>query len=148
MFFDGFHTQNGVGAGILFVTPHGYNIPKSFKLLFPCINNIVEYKALTNGIKLAIEWRITNLLIFRDSQLVINQVSNDYQTKDDNMIPYKKLIDYLRNYFTFITFQKIPWVKNKASNAMATLASILQFQEPKSWWKSYITLPMIPLITN
>ena len=61
MFFDGSHTQNGVGAGILFVTPHGYTIPKSYKLLFPCTNNVAEYEALLNGIKLALEWRMETL---------------------------------------------------------------------------------------
>ena len=29
MFFDGSYTQNIVGSGILFITPHGYTIPKS-----------------------------------------------------------------------------------------------------------------------
>ena len=67
MFFDGSHMQNGVGVGILFVTLHGYTFPKSYKLLFPCTNNIAEYKALLNGVKLTLEWRITKLHIFRDS---------------------------------------------------------------------------------
>ena len=69
--------------------------------------------------------RITKLHIFGDSQLVINQVNNDYQTKDDKLVPYKKLVDFLRNYFTFFTFQQIPRAKNKATDAMDTLASIL-----------------------
>ena len=104
MFFNVSHTQNGAGDRILFVTPHGYTIPNSYKLLFPCTNNMVEYEALLNRIKLSLEWRITKLHIFKDSQLVINQVNNDYQIKDDKLIPYKKLIDSLRNYFTFVTF--------------------------------------------
>ena len=104
MFFDGSHTQNGAGARILFVTLHGYTIPKSYKLLFPYTNNVAKYEALVNGIKLALEWRISKLHIFGDSQLIINQVNNDYQTKDDKLVPYKKLVDSLRNYFTFVTF--------------------------------------------
>ena len=107
-------------------------IPKSFKLLFPCRNNIAEYEALTNGIKISLEWRVTELNIYGDSQLVINQVNNDYQTKDDKLIPYKKLIDALRNYFTFVTFQQIPRVENKVVDAMVTLSSILQLQEHES----------------
>lgn len=78
MFLDGSHTQNGACAGILFLTPHEYTIPKSYKLLFPCTNNIAEYEALLNGVKLTLEWRITKLHIFGDSQLIINQVNNDY----------------------------------------------------------------------
>ena len=59
--------QNGSGASVLNVSPHGYTIPKSYKLLFPCTNNIVEYEALTNGLKMAIEWRIIELHICGDS---------------------------------------------------------------------------------
>ena len=62
----------------------------------------------------------------------MNQVNNEYQTKDDKLIPYKKLIDALRNYFTFVTFQQIPRAENKVVDAMATLASILQLQENES----------------
>ena len=78
MFFDGCHTQNGVGARILFITPRGYTIPKPYKFLFPCTNNIAKYEALLTGNKLTREWRITKLHIFGDSQHVINQINNDY----------------------------------------------------------------------
>ena len=104
MLFDGSNMQNGSGAGILFVSPHGYTIPKSYKLLFPCTNNIAEYEALTNGLKLAIEWNIIELHVFGDSQLIINQVNEEYQTKDDKLIPYKKMVNFLRCYFTFVKF--------------------------------------------
>ena len=74
---------------------------------------------------MSLEWRITELHTYVDSQLVINQVNNEYKTKDNKLVPYKKLIDALRNYFTFMTFQQILRVKLKAIDAMATLASIL-----------------------
>lgn len=67
MFFDGSYTQNGAGVGIFFVTPHGYIIPKSYKIFFPCTNNIEEHEALTNGNKMALKWRIIKLHIYGDS---------------------------------------------------------------------------------
>ena len=90
---------------------------------------------MLNCVKLTLEWRIIEFHIFGDSQLVINQVNDDCQTKDDKLIPYKKLIDSLRNYFTFVTFQQIPRVENKATDAMATLTSILQLEEHESCFK-------------
>lgn len=39
------------------------------------------------------------------------------------------MIDDLKNYFTFFIFQQFPGAKNKAVDAMATLASILQLEE-------------------
>ena len=50
MFFDGSFMKNGSEASVLFVSPHGYRIPKCYKLLLPCTNNIAEYEALTNGL--------------------------------------------------------------------------------------------------
>ena len=129
MFFDGSFTQQGSGVGILFIIPQWYSLPKVYKLLFPCINNIAEYKALVNGMKMAIEWHVDELRIFRESQLVINQVNDVYQTKDYKLIPYKRMVDDLHKYFVWISFQKVLKVDNKATNAMATLASLLQMPE-------------------
>lgn len=56
MFIDGSFMKNGLGSSVLFVSPNGYMIPKSYKLLFPCTNNIIEYEALINGLNnMAIE---------------------------------------------------------------------------------------------
>ena len=84
-------------------------------------NNIVEYESLTNGLKMAIEWRIKKLHIYGDSQLIINQVNDNYLTKNEKLVPYKQMVDSLRCYFTFVLFQQIPRVENKETDAMATL---------------------------
>jgi len=78
LYFDGSYTNHGLGAWILLVTPHSDTIPKSYRLLFPCTNNIVEYEALVIGLKMAAEWQIKELHVYGDSQLVINQVNDDY----------------------------------------------------------------------
>eukprot|EP01018_Ginkgo_biloba_P020209 Gb_20467 [translate_table: standard] len=71
LYFDGSFTTRGSGAGILLLTPQGDLIPKAFKIRLLCTNNIVEYEALTLGLKLAIQWNIQHLFVFGDSQLVI-----------------------------------------------------------------------------
>ena len=96
MFFDGSFTQQGSGAGVLFITPQQYSLSKAYKLLFPCTNNIAKYEALINGMTMAIESHVDELRIFGDSQLVINQVNNVYRTKDDKLVPYKCMVDDLR----------------------------------------------------
>lgn len=45
------------------------------------------------------------------------------------MVAYKKMVDSLKQYFTFVTFQKIPRAENKAADAMVTLASLLQLEQ-------------------
>ena len=78
MFFDGSLTQDKSNVGLLFITPQRYSLPKVYKILFPCTNNIVEYEALINGMKIVVEWRVDELNIFGESQLVINQVNDVY----------------------------------------------------------------------
>ena len=56
-------------------------------MLFPCTNNIIEYEALIHGMKIIIEWGVDELKIFGDSQLVINQVNDIYQMKDEKLVP-------------------------------------------------------------
>ena len=67
MFFDSSFTQYGSGVGFLFITPQRYSLPKAYKIMFPCTNNIAEYEALINGMKIVVEWRVDQLNIFGDS---------------------------------------------------------------------------------
>ena len=107
LYFDGSYTSQGSGAGILLVTPQGDYIPKAFKLQFSTTNNIAKYEALVAGLKIAVEWIIIDLEVFGDSQLIIKQVLNEYQTKDDKLLPYKELVDQLAQLFTKIQFTQV-----------------------------------------
>lgn len=65
LYFDGSYTQHGSGVGIPFVTPQGHTIPRSYRLMFPCTNNIAKYEALVTSIKVVVEWNITKLCLWR-----------------------------------------------------------------------------------
>lgn len=67
LYFDGSYTRHGLGAGILFITPQGDNIPKSYRLTFPCTNNIAKYEALITGLRLAVQWKLQELQVYGDS---------------------------------------------------------------------------------
>ena len=79
--------------------------------------------------KIAAEWRVDQLDVYGDSQLIINQVNDIYQTKDEKLLPYKRMVDDLKKYFAHITFQQVPRANNKVADVMATLASLLQMPE-------------------
>ena len=113
LYFDGSHTKNGSGDGIIFVTPQGDAIPKSYKIAFQCTNNIAEYEALITGLKLAVQWHIQHLQVYGDSQLVIHQVNDDYETKDEKLMPYKQMVDFLKSKFVTISFCQLPRIDNR-----------------------------------
>ncbi|KAH9301970.1 hypothetical protein KI387_013553, partial [Taxus chinensis] len=48
------------------------------------------------------------LAVFGDSLLIIKQVTDEYQVKDEKLIPYKRMVDSLRSYFRLISFDQTP----------------------------------------
>ena len=55
MYFDGSLMKKGVGAGLVFVSPLGVHMRYMIHLNFPSSNNVAEYEALINDLRVAIE---------------------------------------------------------------------------------------------
>lgn len=56
------------------------------------------------GLDTTLQWNIMDLQVFGDSQLIINQVNDDYNTKDDKITLYKQLVEEYKQHFTNVTF--------------------------------------------
>jgi len=86
---------------------------------------MAEYKALILGLKATLELKIINLIIYRDSQLIINQVKCCYNTKDEKLKPYRvvvlELLEQLKKYIIDI----IPRTNNIFVDAMASVAPLV-----------------------
>jgi hypothetical protein len=52
MFFDGASSKEGVGVGVVFISPTQETISLSYKLEFETTNNVAEYEALVLGLGL------------------------------------------------------------------------------------------------
>jgi ribonuclease HI len=61
MFFDGSLMKTGAGAGLLFISPLGKHLCYVLRLHFPVSNNVAEYEALVNGLRIAIELGVRRL---------------------------------------------------------------------------------------
>jgi hypothetical protein len=55
MYFDGSLMKTGAGAGLLFISPLGVHMRYVIQLHFTASNNMAEYEALLNGLRIAIE---------------------------------------------------------------------------------------------
>jgi hypothetical protein len=53
MYFDGSLMKTGAGAGLLFISPLGKHVRYVLRLHFLASNNVVEYEALVNGLRIA-----------------------------------------------------------------------------------------------
>jgi hypothetical protein len=74
MFFDGSLMKTGAGAGLLFISPLGKHLRYVLRIHFLASNNVAEYEALVNGLRIAIELGVRCLDARGNSQLVIDQV--------------------------------------------------------------------------
>jgi ribonuclease HI len=62
----------GAGAGLLFISPLRIHVRYVIRLHFAASNNVAEYEALINGLRIAIELGVRHLDVHGDSQLVID----------------------------------------------------------------------------
>jgi hypothetical protein len=67
MYFDGSLMKKGAGVGLVFVSPLGVCIRYAVHVHFPASNNVVEYEALINGLRITVELGIRWLNIRGDS---------------------------------------------------------------------------------
>jgi hypothetical protein len=88
MFFDGSLMKTGAGAGLLFILPLGKHLRYVLRLHFPASNNVAEYEAQVNGLRIAIELGVRRLDARGDSQLVIDQVMKNSHCRDPKMEAY------------------------------------------------------------
>jgi ribonuclease HI/transposase InsO family protein len=59
--------ETGAGAGLLFISPLGKHLRYGLRLHFSASNNVAEYEALVNGLRIAIELGVRRLDAHGDS---------------------------------------------------------------------------------
>ncbi|XP_058758624.1 uncharacterized protein LOC131631870 [Vicia villosa] len=124
--FDGASNELGHGIGAVITSPTSFHIPFTARICFDCNNNVAEYEACIFGIQVAINLRIKILKVYGDSALVICQVNGDWETRHENLIPYRDYILELIPFFDKITFNYIPREEKQLEDALATLSSLLK----------------------
>ena len=67
--------------------------------LFLASNNVTEYEALINGLRIAIELGATRLYVRVDSELVIDQVMKESSCKSPLMTAYCQEVRKLEDKF-------------------------------------------------
>ena len=93
LFVDGASNSKGSGAGIVLISPEGQTLEQAVRLKFTASNNEAEYEALLIGLRTAKKLDATHLQVFCDSQLVANQISGEYQARDERMGLFKSCSD-------------------------------------------------------
>ncbi|XP_058202956.1 uncharacterized protein LOC131317417 [Rhododendron vialii] len=86
-------------------------------------NNEAEYEALISGLKTAEALGMEELVVYSDSQLVVNQLSEEYEARDDRMHTYLSSAVRLMKNFKAIRVEHIFREHNAHADTFAGLAS-------------------------
>jgi ribonuclease HI len=130
MNFDGSKMRGGLGAGVVLISPKGDKLHYMLQIHFTASNNGAEYEALVHGLKLAKEIGIRRILYFGDSDLVVHQISGDWDAKDANMASYCFYVQQLCGYFEGCEFHQIPRANNDKANQLWKIGSTRQAIPP------------------
>ena len=90
---------------------------------FKASNNEAEYEAMIAGLNLAKIMEAQQVVIFSDSQLIVNQMMGVYAVRGELMIRYHAKAKELVSEFVAIQLVRIPRMENARADALARLAS-------------------------
>jgi ribonuclease HI len=115
--------KTGAGAGLLFISPLGKHLRYVLRLHFPASNNVTEYEALVNGLRIALELGVRRLDARGNSQLVIDQVMKNSHCRDLKMEAYCDEVRRLEDKFYGLKVNHVTRRYNETADELAKIAS-------------------------
>ncbi|KAK0594753.1 hypothetical protein LWI29_000130 [Acer saccharum] len=138
---DGSSNTHGSGAGIVITTPEGDTVECAMRFDFKATNNQAEYEALLAGLRVCIALGADELEVYSDSQVVVHQVLNEYQAREEHMIAYLDIAKRLLKKFKAYRISQIPREENEKADALSKLASATTSIRSKAIPVAHLTKP-------
>ena len=121
LFFDGACRGNpGPMAIGVVLMENGKRVKELSKRIGIGTNNIAEWRALIEGLKLAKAHGCRELEVRGDSQLIIKQITGQYKVKSDNLVPLFNEAMKLCESFERLRFK---WVRRDENLYTDTLSN-------------------------
>ena len=98
--------------------------------MVPCTNNATEYEALLHGLRMAKEMNLSRGRCIGDSDLVPQQVSGTWVSKDPLMVAYRREVDAIAGHFKGYQVEHVDRRKNEATDALSRLGSQRELVPP------------------
>ena len=125
LYFDGSKSKEGAGASCLLIDPKGNKTCIACRLEFNCTNNTVEYEALIQGLKKAIDLDIKVLVAYGDSEIIVRQVRNSIHCISEHLQNYQQEVWNLISHFDAFNIMSVPRFQNQEAYLLANVASKL-----------------------
>jgi ribonuclease HI len=123
LYFDGCSKGNPGHAGIgAVIYKDNVEIWASYEYIGPQeTNNRAEYFALLMGLTQATILNITELYVFGDSLLVINQVNGVYKVNNIGLLELYTEVISLKTKFNYVEFKHVFRNKNKRADKLSNM---------------------------
>jgi ribonuclease HI len=109
------------------ISPEHEVLTMSYKLEFDTTKNIAEYEALLLGFRVAKEMKIQHLKVHGDSELIVQQVRNVYQSKNIRLKNYiNEVWDIVEAFFLSFNIVYIPRNQNEQVDSLDVETSTLK----------------------
>ncbi|KAL0293629.1 UNVERIFIED_CONTAM: Ribonuclease HI [Sesamum angustifolium] len=142
---DGSSTTQGSGAGVVITSPQEEDMEFAIKFDFKASNNETEYEALVLGMRMALDAGALHLIAYCDSQMIVKQVSGEYEANEESMIQYLQQIEELKTKFKSFQLQQIQREENVKADSLSKLASALEDCKTRRIIVQHLLYPRVPL---
>ncbi|XP_022897821.1 uncharacterized protein LOC111411533 [Olea europaea var. sylvestris] len=122
IFVDGASNSSGSRVGVIITSPDKLvDIQCALRFEFEATNNEAEYEAVIIALELARNLELEHIKIFSDSQLVVGQIEDTFERKEEKMSLYCLKVHDLQRQFKSCEIIKIPRADNGKADALSRL---------------------------
>ncbi|XP_073131539.1 uncharacterized protein [Henckelia pumila] len=125
VFVDGVSSFEGSGVGVILFSPTQEKTKVAIRLSSFRSNNKAEYEVVVAGLKLAREAGAGHVIVYSDSQLVVQQVQGAFSIREKRLQEYVGLIKQQGEEFSSWSIEQIPREHNAEADVLARMASSL-----------------------
>lgn len=123
LYFDGCSKGNPGHAGIgAVIYSNNEEMWSGCKFIGHKTNNESEYSALIFGLEEALKLGISDLLVYGDSLLVINQMTKKYQVKSESLYVLNLRANELIKLLKSVSFNHVYRNENKRADELSNIA--------------------------
>ena len=126
---DGASRKIKANIGLQLRSPAREKIEQAIRLGYTASNNELKHEALLAGIEMATTVSTHRLLIQSESQLVVGQVNEEYESRDSRMAKYVSLVKQRLGSFSAWKLEHISRDCNKKADTLAAVAVSLPITE-------------------